>query len=261
MSTSWPRAVWADLGVELHAVDAALAGPRARRPAPAPVRAVTRKPGGAADDRVAVAHPHVLAWSAGRRTGADDDGDLEARCGRTRPTRCGRPRRRAAGRRAGRRSRCRGSGRRRRRPRGRCVGAPSTCTDFGPAAEDDPAGPPRQHLGDGHVARHDLAVDVRLAHPPGDQLRVLRAEIDDQNGVEVTQENSTQASGRECDGWPDRGPGRERRGRGNADGWPVGRGPGGRGPARGGIRPGRDPEGQDPSRRGQREKPRARQDP
>ena len=25
---------------------------------------------------------------------------------------------------------------------------------------------------------------MRLTHPPGDQLRVLRAEVDDENGVE-----------------------------------------------------------------------------
>ena len=35
------------------------------------------------------------------------------------------------------------------------------------------------------VCGHDLAVDVRLAHPPGDQLGVLGAEVDDQDGVEV----------------------------------------------------------------------------
>ena len=30
---------------------------------------------------------------------------------------------------------------------------------------------------------HDLAIDLVLAHPPGDELRHLRAEIDDQNLV------------------------------------------------------------------------------
>ena len=31
--------------------------------------------------------------------------------------------------------------------------------------------------------RNDLAVDVRLPHPAGDQLRVLRAEVDDEYGA------------------------------------------------------------------------------
>ena len=42
----------------------------------------------------------------------------------------------------------------------------------------------REHLGERHRARHDLGVDVRLAHAPRDQLRVLRAEVDDENEVE-----------------------------------------------------------------------------
>ena len=41
----------------------------------------------------------------------------------------------------------------------------------------------RQHLGERHRARHDLGVDVRLAHAPRDQLRVLRAEVDDEDEV------------------------------------------------------------------------------
>jgi len=53
----------------------------------------------------------------------------------------------------------------------------------GTAREDDRLGPARQHLGDRHGTRHDLAVDVRLAYASGDQLRVLRAEIDDENQI------------------------------------------------------------------------------
>ena len=41
----------------------------------------------------------------------------------------------------------------------------------------------RQHLGERHRARHDLGVDVRLAHAASDQLRVLRSEVDDEDGV------------------------------------------------------------------------------
>ena len=35
----------------------------------------------------------------------------------------------------------------------------------------------------GLLERHDLAIDALLAHAPRDQLRHLRAEIDDQNFV------------------------------------------------------------------------------
>jgi hypothetical protein len=38
-----------------------------------------------------------------------------------------------------------------------------------------------QDLGDRHRRRHDLAVDVGLADPPRDELRVLRTEVDDQD--------------------------------------------------------------------------------
>jgi hypothetical protein len=34
---------------------------------------------------------------------------------------------------------------------------------------------------------HDLAVDVGLAYPPGDELGVLRAEVDDEDGVDGVQ--------------------------------------------------------------------------
>ena len=35
----------------------------------------------------------------------------------------------------------------------------------------------------GLVERHDLGVDALLAHAPGDQLRHLAAEIDDEDGI------------------------------------------------------------------------------
>ncbi len=41
-----------------------------------------------------------------------------------------------------------------------------------------------EHLLDRHGRRHDLAVDVAFAYPTRDQLRVLRAEVHDENGVE-----------------------------------------------------------------------------
>ena len=49
------------------------------------------------------------------------------------------------------------------------------------AREDDPA---RLELADErivHIERMQLAVDVRLAHPSCDELRVLRAEIENQD--------------------------------------------------------------------------------
>ena len=41
----------------------------------------------------------------------------------------------------------------------------------------------RRDLGRGGRVRHDLAVDARLAHAARDQLRVLRAEVDDEDGA------------------------------------------------------------------------------
>ena len=46
-------------------------------------------------------------------------------------------------------------------------------------------GRPLLHLGGGDAVRHDLGVDLQLADPPGDELGVLRTEVDDQNGVAV----------------------------------------------------------------------------
>ena len=41
---------------------------------------------------------------------------------------------------------------------------------------------PRERLV-GAVERRDLAIDPGLAHPPGDQLGHLAAEIDDEDGI------------------------------------------------------------------------------
>jgi hypothetical protein len=54
---------------------------------------------------------------------------------------------------------------------------------FRAAAEDDAVRPAlRQFVGADGV-RDDLAVDAGLPDPPGDQLGVLCAEVDDQDGV------------------------------------------------------------------------------
>ena len=44
-----------------------------------------------------------------------------------------------------------------------------------------PCAPNSRTNASGHVGRMDLAVDLRLAHAARDQLRVLRAEIEDED--------------------------------------------------------------------------------
>jgi len=56
---------------------------------------------------------------------------------------------------------------------------------LGPAAEDQAGGRPLGDLGGGDRVRDDLAVDVGFADPPGDELGVLRAEVDDEDVVGV----------------------------------------------------------------------------
>lgn len=53
----------------------------------------------------------------------------------------------------------------------------------GAAGEDDGRRVLGEHLVDRHGTRDDLAVDPRLADTAGDELGVLRAEVDDQDGV------------------------------------------------------------------------------
>ena len=48
-------------------------------------------------------------------------------------------------------------------------------------AEDDPGRTPGPELVRAQVVRNDLGVDVRFPHTPRDQLRVLRAQIDDED--------------------------------------------------------------------------------
>ena len=53
----------------------------------------------------------------------------------------------------------------------------------GAAGEDDRRRVLGEHLGDRHGGRHDLAVDPGLADAAGDELGVLRAEVDDEDDV------------------------------------------------------------------------------
>src|SRR5439155_1928291 len=54
---------------------------------------------------------------------------------------------------------------------------------IGTAGEDDAAWPEGPEPLDRHIERHDLAVDVELTDAARDQLTVLGAEIEDQNGL------------------------------------------------------------------------------
>ena len=110
------------LGVELDAVDAPLGvlqgGHRHHVGAGG-----DREAGRRLHDRVAVAHPHVLGHGqVGEEGGAGDD--VEAGAAVLGHVGAGHDPARAAGRGAGRRSRCPGSGRRRRRRRGRTTAPP-----------------------------------------------------------------------------------------------------------------------------------------
>ena len=49
------------------------------------------------------------------------------------------------------------------------------------AGEDERARLERRDVSDGRSAGHDLGIDAGLAHAPRDQIRVLRAEIEDQH--------------------------------------------------------------------------------
>ncbi len=53
------------------------------------------------------------------------------------------------------------------------------------AGQDDRLRAAGQHLGDRHGVRDDLGVDPGLADPAGDQLGVLRPEVDDEDQVVV----------------------------------------------------------------------------
>ncbi len=101
--------------------------------------------------------------------------------GRTRgPARC-RPGRPAPRRPAACRSRCPAPGCPAGRFPDRTCGAPWLVDAGRPAGEDDAPGSQLANALGRDVVPHDLAVDVLLAHAPGDQLGVLRAEIEDQH--------------------------------------------------------------------------------
>ena len=67
----------------------------------------------------------------------------------------------------------------------------------GASGKDDPARLEGADLLHGHRAGMDLAVDVQLANAAGDELRVLRTEIEDEDllGVQVDQVRPSSAEG------------------------------------------------------------------
>ena len=170
-----------DLGVELHAVDGALeileGGHRHRVGAG---RDLEARRGG--DDGVGVGHPHLLLQGQlaeqGRRRG-----DLERRAAVLAGVGAGDLAAELLGHQLGAVADAEDGN---AAPVDGLVdgGRPFDMHRLGTAAEDDPLGSAGEHVGDRHVAGDDLRVHVRLAHAPGDQLRVLGAEVDDEDGVE-----------------------------------------------------------------------------
>ena len=130
-------------------------------------------------DGVAVAHPHRLQCRADPN--AVRRQSLSARCGRTRWCRCGRPCRPAPAPSPGSRSRCRTPA----RPRSNNAGIQlrgAVGVHAGRAAgQHDGLRVLGLDLLDGRGVRDDLREHPRLADPPGDQLRILRAEVDHQH--------------------------------------------------------------------------------
>ena len=49
--------------------------------------------------------------------------------------------------------------------------------------KDDARGVPRSQFCRRQIVRDDLGIDVRLTYAPGDELRVLRAQVDDEDGT------------------------------------------------------------------------------
>ena len=60
-------------------------------------------------------------------------------------------------------------------------------------AEDHAGGPAGRDLCRGDRRGHDLAIYLAFAHPPGDELCVLSAEVDDEDGVEGAVSGGAQA--------------------------------------------------------------------
>ena len=64
-------------------------------------------------------------------------------------------------------------------------GGSASVTDSGPPDRMMPFGANARTVGVAHVPGMDLAIDAAFAHAARDQLRVLRAEVEDQDAVRV----------------------------------------------------------------------------
>ena len=153
------------------------------RPGVSVVRATTVKPSGASDTAsscdIHTCCSRGRPWnSVGSPPTTSQRGPAELRA-----TRCAPPCRRAPAPSPGSRSRCRTPGRPASNIAGSTDGAPGGVDRRRAAGQDDRRRPLGQHLGHRHRVRDDLAVDPSLADPPRDQLRVLRPEVDDEDGA------------------------------------------------------------------------------
>ena len=62
-------------------------------------------------------------------------------------------------------------------------GASGSRTLAGPPRENQPGGPSGRQLVDRGVKREDLGIEIELAQPTGDQLGVLRSEVEHEQGL------------------------------------------------------------------------------
>ena len=172
-----------DLGVPLHAVHAPLVAAERRdrrgRGRGEHVESLRRL-----RDLVAVAHPHVLR---GRLTGQEHAAVARER-GIRRPVFAQTGVRDLAAERLGHHLEAVADAER-RHAEVEDAAVEGRCARFvhrrGPAREDEPDRVLRRDLGGRRGVRHDLAVDAGLADATGDELRVLRSEVDDQDGALV----------------------------------------------------------------------------
>ena len=75
-------------------------------------------------------------------------------------------------------------------------GEPSVSTDAGPPERMMPRGAIAADVLRGQVRPVDFAVDAQLAHPPGDELRVLAAEVEDQHPLRMNVHHTLPAGAR-----------------------------------------------------------------
>ncbi len=174
-----------DFEMELRGVEFALRRRRSWRSAHSARCRSRAKPVGQLGDAVAVAHPHRIALRRPprRRRSAATASSSRPRRGRIRGDGRPRPCRRAAPPWPARRSRCRAPARRPDRSPSARAARPCSSTEAGPPERMTPFGFIARECRFRLLKRHDLAIDPLLAHAPRDQLRHLRAEIDDENLV------------------------------------------------------------------------------